>query len=507
MTEQTGRASVQVGSSEDPGQAPKEREVAVSELFHWIYRFFYSKTVGLILLLVFAFYAVIGSVVGQMGPETAADPEMKAQAVEQMRAVYGGWTPILDALGFFHVFTSLGFYIVVGMLALSIIACTTHRIPELVRRLREPRLHVSRQFFNRARYRGSVLTQESPDQAVSVTRQVLRKNRFRVIADPRDPKRALYADRNAWSGIGTVIAHLSFIVILLAFVISSKMGIEEDLAIPVGGQVEIGHGVEGAVHAVSFQDVYTEEGRPSDYVSVLQIRDGEEVLREQEVRVNSPLDYGGFRFHQSTFGMAADVLVTSTTGEEVFAESVPLLWSSNDGANALGRFEIPGTDVEVIVVLPASGRSDSTVPVGSAAFELYQGEDGAPLDIVPAVQGEPVEVQGYSFTFERERQYTGIRMRHDPGAPWMWVGSVLLVVGMSITFMFPYRRLWARVDDAEGGGSAVLFGAVSRLDYSYQRMFEKLVAEVDGELGQDEALIVAESGSAESQTGKVDSDE
>lgn len=483
MAKQTGRASVEVGSTESSEHNPKEREVAVSELFNWIYRFFYSKTLGLILILLFAFYAVIGSVVGQMGPETVADPAMRAQAVTQMRSVYGGWTPILDALGFFHVFTSLGFYIVVGMLALSILACTVHRIPELVRRVRAPRLHVSKQFFQKARYRGAVLTPGAPDVAMEATEQVLRKNRFRVLSDPRDPQRALYADRNAWSGIGTVVAHLSFIIILLAFVISANFGIEEDLSVPVGGEVEIGHGVDATLRAVSFQDIYTAEGRPSDYVSVLQIVKDGQVVAEQEVRVNSPLDYGGFRFHQSTFGTAADVSISAGDTGTAVTESIPLKWTSNDGSNALGRLEIPGTNHEVIVVVPASGRSDSSVPVGSAIFELYEGEEGTPLDVVTAAQGQPVEVGPYQMTFERERQYTGIRMRHDPGAVWMWLGSTLLVLGMTTTFMFPYRRLWCRVEEEDEGGAQVMFGAVSRLDYSYQRMFEKLVAQVDGALG------------------------
>ncbi len=487
MANQVKRASVEVGSADNPGAAPQEREVAVSELFRWVYRFFYSKTVGLILILAMAFYAVIGSVVGQMGPETAKDPALRAQAVEEMRSVYGGWTPILDKLGFFHVFTSVGFYVVVVMLALSIIACTVHRIPELVRRVRHPRLHVSRKFFDKARYRGSVTTSESVEKSVDVTRVVLKKNRFRVLADPSDPKQSFYADRNAWSGIGTVIAHLSFIVILAAFVISGTFGVEDDLTIPVGGEVEIGHGVPGVIHAVSFDDIYTEEGRPSDYVSVLQVRNGDQVVVEQEVRVNSPLQYGGFRFHQSTFGMGADVRVEGAGGEVLFAGSVPLKWSSNDGANALGRFTIPGTEHEVIIVLPASGRPDSTVPVGSAVFELYPTEGSSPIDVVPAAQGEDVHVGNYTFTFERERQYTGIRMRHDPGAPWMWVGSILLVAGMSITFMFPYRRLWVRVEEDEGG-SRILFGAVSRLDYSYQRMFEKLVSQVDASLEREDAV-------------------
>lgn len=470
MTEPAG-PTVQVGEEQ-----PREHEVAVTEVFHWVYRLFYSKTVGLILILLMAFYAVFGSLIMQAQPGTFDDPAAKAQFLAQAQEVYGGWTSILNAVGFFHIFTSVGFYVIVSLLALSIIACTVHRIPELWKRYREPRVHVAARFFAKARYRGTVPTTASSTETLEAARRVLRRNRFRYLEDPREPGVAAYADRYAWSGIGTVIAHLSFILILAAFVISSTWGIEEDLAVPVGGSVPVGHGTDLSVQALSFKDSYTETGRPADYVSVIQILDGDEVLAEQEVRVNSPLDYGGFRFHQSSFGIAADVSIADASGETLFSGSVPLKWTSNDGQKAVGRVDLEG--LEVVVVTPASGAVDSGIPVGTAVFEVYQAEAEEPLGVVGVTQGESETVEGYTVSFERERQYTGIRMRQDPGAPWMWVGSILLVVGMSITFMFPYRRLWLRHEEGE-----LLFGAVSRLDYSYQRMFEKLVAEVDQELG------------------------
>lgn len=75
----------------------------------------------------------------------------------------------------------------------------------------------------------------------------------------------------------------------------------------------------------------------------------------------------------------------------------------------------------------------------------------------------------------------------------MWVGSVLLVAGMTITFAFQYRRVWIRVDDVDGG-SRVRFGAAIRLDYSYQRMFEGLVAQVEETLAAtSEAELVETS--------------
>ena len=472
-------ASVEIG---DERQVPvQEREVPVTELCHWIYRFFYSKTVGLILILLMAFYAVIGSVIAQAGSGVYQDPAAKASFLERMQEAYGGWAPVLNALGFFHAYTSIGFYVVVVMLGLSIIACTVHRIPELIRRKNDPRVHVSNKFFERARYRGQVTSPVSATQSLEITEEVLKANRFRVLPDPRSNGRAIYADKNAWSGIGTVIAHLSFIIILLAFFISGVWGLEDDIAVPVGGTVEVGHGTDLTLTALSFQDTYTEEGQPSDYVSVLRLEDGGTVVEEQEVRVNTPLTYKGYRFHQASFGIAADVTVENATGEVLYDQSVPMKWSANNGQNAVGRFYLPGTDLEVIVVTPASGATASSVPVGSAVFELYQGEESNAVGQVAVPQGASAEIDGYKFSFERERQYTGITMRQDPGTIWMWIGSVLLVVGMTITFAFQYRRVWIRVDDVDGG-SRVRFGAVSRLDYSYQRMFEGLVAQVDENL-------------------------
>ncbi|MSS84080.1 cytochrome c biogenesis protein ResB [Actinomycetaceae bacterium WB03_NA08] len=453
-------------------------EVPGKEFFLWIYRFFYSKTVGLILILLFAVMAVIGALVIQAPPGTMKDPSAAASFLDQVRPSFGGWTSILAFLGFFNIFTSIPFYVVIGMLAASITACTVHRIPELWRRVHTPRLHVSPTFFTKARYRGEVHVEASQEEALAVAAQVLGTQHYRVLTDDRDPEHARYADRNARSGIGTVLAHASFIMILLAFVVSSTWGIEEDLSIPVGGSVEVGHNTKLSLEVTAFSDTYTEEGRPADYVSHVILTDDGEKVAEQDVRVNSPLVYDGLKFHQVTFGIAADVSVTDLDGNELFSQAVPLKWTSSDGANAIGKFTIPDSDIEVVVVTPASGRVDSDLAAGTAAFELYSLNSDERLGMVEATQGDAVQAGEYQLTFERERQFTGLRLRQDPGAPLMWAGSVLLVVGMTITFWFQYRRLWLRATPKPDGSTVVQFGAVARFDVSFERQFQAIVEEV-----------------------------
>lgn len=454
-------------------------EVPATDLFVSIYRFFYSKVVGLGLILALALLATLGAVVMQAPPGLFADPVAREDFLAAARETYGGWTPLLDRLGLFHVFTSLPFYVIVAALALSIVACTTHRLPGLRARMQKPRVHVAATFFDKARFRagfevGAARNGDREASAATVTR-VLRGAHFRVRRDPASDEVVLYADRNAWSGLGTVVAHLSFVTILAAFVVSSTWGIEEELAVPVGRPIEVGHGTGITLEATSFQDTYTEDGRPSDYVSHLVAREGESVVAEQDVRVNTPLRWGKFRYHQASFGTAADVVVSDASGQVVVEESVPLKWRSAGDTNALGKFWLPGAEAESIIAVAASGQSGSSLAPGTAHVILDDYGTEATLS-----QGTPAEIGDYTVTFERERQYTGIRMRHDPGAPLMWVGSALLVVGMCLTFLFPYRRLWISCEDTR-----VRLGTVGKTDTGLQSFVDSWAAQLEVELSKE----------------------
>ncbi|QKD79920.1 MULTISPECIES: cytochrome c biogenesis protein ResB [Actinomyces] len=463
-----------------------ERDVPVVELFLWLYRLFYSKTLGLTVILLFALYAFIGSLLPQATKEVLADPRAKEAFLKARRPALGRMTTALDALGLFHVFTSIGFYVVVSLLALSIIACTVHRVPELVKREREPRVHVAPRFFDKARYRARVPSPDGVSASLEATREALRKARWRVIPDDRDPEHCLYADRNARSGIGTVLAHAAFVLILGAFVVSSTWGVEEDLTVPVGSSVEIGHGTGLSVRANSFTDSYTDTGQPMDYVSDLSILSGETEVARQEVRVNSPLSIGGYRLHQASYGTSADVTIADADGNVLAKRSVPLRWQTPKKTEVYGRADLPDGRV-IYVFLPASGQAVSKIAPGTAVFGLAPDGYTDPQSQQRAEAGATAQLEDLSVTFERERQYTGLTLRRDPGTPIMWAASALLMIGMSITFLMPYRRLWARVEpDEKGTGSVIRLGSVSRLDITFERMFAALVGRIESAVGSQD---------------------
>ncbi|MDO5700170.1 MAG: cytochrome c biogenesis protein ResB [Bowdeniella nasicola] len=465
-------------------------DVPVSEIFRRVYRFFYNKTVGIVLILAMAVVVLLGTVITQAAPGTFDSPEARDSFIEAMRPRYGGWTKPLEVLGLFRVYTSPLFLTITGLLALSIIACTTHRIPQLMNRAFHPRTHVSDAFFAHARYRAELPVAAAPQDALARAEQALGRSRLRVLPDERDPQRARYVDKHRFGPFGTVFAHAAFVLIIVAFGVSSFFGIDEQLPVPVGGAVDVGHDTGLTLRAESFQESFYEDGSPSDYVShLVLLKDGTEVA-EQDVRVNSPLRYEKFAFHQASYGIAADVRVQQD-GEDVFTGSVPLRWRSDDGTNAVGRFELEEQKLDVIVVTPASGRPDSSIPAGSAVLEVYPMGVSEPIAVQPVERGGSATIEGLTISFERERQYTGINLRKDPGVWWMWIGSALLILGSYMTFGMRHRRLWLRVEQTEEG-SILRFASAEKEDSGFERFFRAAVL----------AVAQAES-SPDNETGAV----
>src|SRR5690606_16216579 len=165
--------------------------------------------------------------------------------------------------------------------------------------------------------------------------------------------------------------------------------------------------------------------RPMDYVSdVVLYDDGREVAR-QEVRVNTPLRYHGVKFNQAYFGVAADMVVTDAAGSEIMRQGVPLDRATGDGLYVFGRVELPESDLVLYVIEPASGQVDPGIAPGQVQVELYRQSGEEPVGTEILTQGTPTTVSDLTVTFERSQKFTGLMVSRDPGAPWVWAGSIL----------------------------------------------------------------------------------
>ena len=435
-----------------------------------------SMRVAMVLMIVLAALCVIGSLVIQI-PTGMDDPAAKASWLDSIRPRFGGWTNVMDALGFFNIFNGLLFRVLVAGLTISLIACSVHRIPGAWRTATKPRVDVGPGFFEHAPQHESVVVHASSAEALEKVQTVLKKRHYRTIATD-DGTVHIYADRFRFMAFASLAGHISLVLILLGAIIGATFGFKNEyFVVPEGSTVLTGTEPGLALKLIDFMDSYNvENGAPSDYKSdVVLLKDGQQVAA-QTIRVNEPLSYDGASYYQRAFGPAVALTIKDASGNTVYDEGMPLDGSSTDGSNrSAGSLAIPGTS-DVINVFATSGTSDPTIQPGQVQVVLYSG-GGASAGAKVFDQGKPQQLGNYTVTFDRELKYTALSISKDPGQYLVWLGALLLFGGFTLVFLLPQRRVWARITP-RGAMSVLSVASLGRRDAALGTDFEDLVSDI-----------------------------
>jgi cytochrome c biogenesis protein len=450
----------------------------VDNVLEGLWHLLSSMRVAMIIMLAIAALGVAGSLLMQMPPEALADPQRRELWIESVRPRYGALTDVFATLQLFEVFASILFRVLVAALTISLIACSVHRIPGVIRTARNPRIDVGPAFFEHAPQHEAIVARRSADDTRGIVEGVLKGRRYRVLATD-DGTVHLYADRFRWAPASGLVGHLSLVLILIGAIIGGMYGyrnpefmVSEGETLPVAAEAGL------ALQVLDFTDKYDPAtGRPIDYASqVVLYKDGQEVDRHT-VRVNDPLRYGGVTFYQAFYGASAIMTVKDTDGNVVLeAAGVPLAYSTDDG-HKFGMIAIPGTPYSAEVTGTAGG-SDPDIKPGQVGFGIYTTGATSFTDSKVIDQGEPTQVGDLTVTFEREAQFTGLNVARDPGVMIVWTGALLLFFGFLVRFMVPHKRIWGRISGRGATGAVVQLATLTQKDVTAGTEFENLVNDI-----------------------------
>ena len=127
-------------------------------------------------------------------------------------------------------------------------------------------------------------------------------------------------------------------------------------------------------------------------------------------------------------------------GESVVAGSNRITLASATSIPAIQVFDMPG----------------ATTPAG-ATVQMPTTPDGTPYLYIAGISGDnvilgkdrPVKTAGgYTYTFRGQVEASGVSVRRDPGDTFIWLAVGMAMVGLTLTFYVPRRRLWVKVTPA-----------------------------------------------------------
>jgi len=278
-----------------------------------------------------------------------------------------------------------------------------------------------------------------------------------------------------------LFTHLGLILFLVAAVVTWRLGDEQGLLIAEGDSLTvqpIGTPDLLVVKNYDFQAPgLLETGQPTDFTTDLGIfQNGQEVARKS-IRVNEPLAYGGYTFHENGFGMAPNLLISDASGKPLWDGPVPLTERAADFP--YGTLAVPGRDLGLELLL----ANDNGVPsLLALPYRVVGTEtDGTPkvqrLDPVAVGVGEARVPAGLDFSVGLRSlgQCVIVIAKKDPGQGIVWAAFGFLIAGIAITFYLPRRRIWARL--APDGALAIVARSDRYVDVEreFGRLLDDLV--------------------------------
>jgi cytochrome c biogenesis protein len=439
-----------------------------------LWDFFCSLRLTIFLLIGLALTSIIGTVI-QQGPQR----EYLATLSETKIRLY-------SALGFFDMYHSWWFILLLYLLTLNLICCSIKRLPRVWKIVSEPVLVMDERFEKTLSNVKELKLRGSKAELKDRVAALLKAEFAQPVVTEQDGEYHLFAQKSPWCRLGVYVVHFSIIIVFIGALLGSFFGYKAYVNIPEGGSIsqvqsrtgkmiDLGYSVRCEKFSVSFYDT----GAPREFRSVLSIiENGQPVKGFQNIPivVNDPLTYKGVTFYQSSYGPSdegamyhlsvrdrkggAPVMIDARQGERVALPGGAFLSVMEATQNVrpfMKDFDGPGAQVEFT---PAGGNPQPFV-ILSDKYESFNAQHGGDLVI--------------TFAGMDQKFFTGLQVAKDPGVLVVWLGCFLMVVGICLAFFMSHKRVWARISD----DGVTVGGSASKNPTGFEMSFEDLVQKLN----------------------------
>ena len=380
------------------------------DLSERVWDVFSSMKLGLALLGILALVSALGTVI----PQETVD-------VESAEAVSGLW----KALGLTHLYSSVGFRLLLGLLCINLIVCSTQRLKSIYLRtfkLTPPSKVVQVPQKNKQVIHGELISLRESVQEIMIQKG------FRFTLSEQSDHWSFIAIKRRLGNWGSLITHLSFVVLVVGALLGSLFGFKgyfmegAGTTIPIQ-EIQVSKGTVSETFSVrinSAEDRLLSNGERDNWYTDMSILEGGKEVARKTLSVNHPFVYEGVSFYQASFSEGA--LFTT----EMKGLKNPVVLRDHGGS----YYQAPGTDLYLVISLAKSSSQKAGV-----LYQIYKGTGADPIQTGQLKTGETIDVQGtYRLTFEGLAGFSGLQVKKDPGVAVIWLGCGMLLAGLLLAF-------------------------------------------------------------------------
>ncbi len=490
------------------------------------WKFLSSVKLAVVLLIILAIVSIVGTVIEQNQPT-------EKYLMEYSR----GTVAVLDFFGFFDMYQTWWFVVLLFLLTANLTVCTLDRFPKTWTIIRAPLRPIEDTALKAVPFKKEIAIQGGIDEAKKRSAEVLHSRKYRYLELSTAEMTQFYMQKGVYSRLGVYITHVSVILIFMGALIGGVFGFKGFLRLDEGTQSNVvsvrnapkwdaimsAFGVRESrvtinpatgektlplgfyLRCLDFEVDYYQDPRTSrpmgmaqEYYSILRVLDesGRRTLIDQlRIEVNDPLTYRGITFYQSSYGVVSGtrgVILLNVMQKTGRSRKETILIEPGS------ETYVPSIDrrIKVVGVALFGERDPSTGQViyyrprnnefinPTVELEVYKGRKGKiPLyrtqvmkvDIMAPYMPEEYTIEYHDYWGVR---YTGLQVTKDPGVWVVYVGFILLCFGPLIAFFGSHRKLWVRITDNKGRALVTVAGSSNRNRLGFEREFNRIVDEI-----------------------------
>ena len=441
--------------------------------------FFASLKLTIFLLILLAVVSIIGTVI----------PQNMMQA-DYLKVYKESTYVTLKAVGFLDMYHSWWFVFILVLLAVNLIVCSVKLFPRTWRFFSKPT-----KLLDKNLEKASTLVWRSPWRAalkdpseLFPRLESMWSGKWQVTEHrgQSGPEFHFAAEKGRWSRLGVYFVHLSILIIFAGGIIGSVFGVKGFVNIPEGERVtsfytygdkqkkvELGYAVECRDFEVELYD----SGQPKEYSSDLAIYQNGKLIKEKRIEVNHPLSYEGFTLYQSSYGAYGGAVELELNFRETGLVlplkleigrplRLPERWGWIEAVKFVDNYRGMGPAVQVL-----RDPGNGVKPYQFRVFLKFpdfgkQNNKTAEFCILKNVE---------------QYYYTGLQVNKDPGVWVVWLGCIMMILGLYVAFFMSHRRLWLRLAPDEKHSERlqlVMVGNANKNQPAFEDEFQEVVGTV-----------------------------